>query len=142
VTHWRPSVSRQFSRLPPERGTTRASSGLWLAELASDKVLQRRLPRQRSSTIATGLSSASSSTGTPSPSGSSSAGSFVLSHASPAADSGCNGVSNSFAVISVHLESAAPALRELPAGRPRVLLVEDDPAVRDATRMLLKVKGC
>lgn len=33
------------------------------------------------------------------------------------------------------------AAREHPVGRARVLLVEDDPAVRDATRMLLKVEG-
>jgi len=45
------------------------------------------------------------------------------------------------ATSSVHLDSAVPALHKLPAGRPRVLLVEDDPAVRDATRMLLKVEG-
>ncbi len=32
-------------------------------------------------------------------------------------------------------------VREAPAGTRRVLLVEDDPAVRDATRMLLKVEG-
>src|SRR5215831_16834012 len=31
--------------------------------------------------------------------------------------------------------------RESPASRPRVLLVEDDPGVRDATRMLLAVEG-
>ena len=35
---------------------------------------------------------------------------------------------------------AAPAHKS-PAGRPRVLLVEDDPGVRDATRMLLSVEG-
>ena len=35
--------------------------------------------------------------------------------------------------------SSAPAAR--PASAPQVLLVEDDPAVRDATRMLLKVEG-
>jgi len=31
--------------------------------------------------------------------------------------------------------------RAAPVGRARILLVEDDPAVRDATRMLLKVEG-
>ncbi|HYX74358.1 MAG TPA: PAS domain S-box protein [Steroidobacteraceae bacterium] len=36
---------------------------------------------------------------------------------------------------------AAAASRESPAGQPRVLLVEDDPGVRDATRMLLRVEG-
>jgi two-component system, sensor histidine kinase len=36
--------------------------------------------------------------------------------------------------------AAAPA-RASPAGRPRVLLVEDDAGVRDATRMLLSVEG-
>jgi PAS domain S-box-containing protein len=36
---------------------------------------------------------------------------------------------------------AAVATRDSPAGRPRVLLVEDDPGVRDATRMLLSVEG-
>lgn len=37
----------------------------------------------------------------------------------------------------------APAItpRESPQERPRVLLVEDDPGVRDATRMLLNVEG-
>ena len=38
-------------------------------------------------------------------------------------------------------DSMRPVLHERPAGRPRILLVEDDPAVRDATRMLLKVEG-
>ena len=38
--------------------------------------------------------------------------------------------------------AAAEAARESPsARRPRVLLVEDDPGVRDATRMLLSVEG-
>lgn len=38
--------------------------------------------------------------------------------------------------------AAAQAARESPgARRPRVLLVEDDPGVRDATRMLLSVEG-
>ena len=37
--------------------------------------------------------------------------------------------------------AATGAPRESPAGRPRVLLVEDDPGVRDATRMLLNVEG-
>ena len=37
--------------------------------------------------------------------------------------------------------AAAAAQRESPQGRPRVLLVEDDPGVRDATRMLLSVEG-
>ena len=36
---------------------------------------------------------------------------------------------------------AAAAQRESPQSRPRVLLVEDDPGVRDATRMLLNVEG-
>jgi len=36
---------------------------------------------------------------------------------------------------------SAPRAHESPAGRPRVLLVEDDPGVRDATRMLLNVEG-
>jgi PAS domain S-box-containing protein len=36
---------------------------------------------------------------------------------------------------------AAPPAHKSPAGRPRVLLVEDDPGVRDATRMLLNVEG-
>jgi two-component system CheB/CheR fusion protein len=34
-----------------------------------------------------------------------------------------------------------PIASASPLGKPRVLLVEDDPAVRDATRMLLKVEG-
>ncbi|MBV8306387.1 MAG: response regulator [Gammaproteobacteria bacterium] len=38
-------------------------------------------------------------------------------------------------------EPHAPAPRAAPAGRRRVLLVEDDPGVRDATRMLLSVEG-
>jgi PAS domain S-box-containing protein len=37
--------------------------------------------------------------------------------------------------------AAVPAPSETPEGRPRVLLVEDDPGVRDATRMLLGVEG-
>jgi histidine kinase len=38
--------------------------------------------------------------------------------------------------------AAAATARESPvARRPRVLLVEDDPGVRDATRMLLSVEG-
>jgi two-component system CheB/CheR fusion protein len=37
-----------------------------------------------------------------------------------------------------HTVSAA---RAAPSGRPHVLLVEDDPGVRDATRMLLSVEG-
>jgi CheY-like chemotaxis protein len=37
-------------------------------------------------------------------------------------------------------QAAAPAQKS-PTGRPRVLLVEDDPGVRDATRMLLSVEG-
>ncbi|HEY2339476.1 MAG TPA: ATP-binding protein [Steroidobacteraceae bacterium] len=41
---------------------------------------------------------------------------------------------------AVQLQAAAPARKSL-AGRPRVLLVEDDPGVRDATRMLLSVEG-
>jgi PAS domain S-box-containing protein len=36
---------------------------------------------------------------------------------------------------------AGAVVRNAPAGRPRVLLVEDDPGVRDATRMLLRVEG-
>ena len=38
-------------------------------------------------------------------------------------------------------QAAAGSARDAPEGRPRVLLVEDDPAVRDATRMLLEVEG-
>jgi len=38
-------------------------------------------------------------------------------------------------------QPAAAAARASPAGRPRVLLVEDDAGVRDATRMLLSVEG-
>ena len=38
-------------------------------------------------------------------------------------------------------EPASPAPVARPAAAPTVLLVEDDPAVRDATRMLLKVEG-
>ncbi len=34
-----------------------------------------------------------------------------------------------------------PAMRSVPTGKATVLLVEDDPAVRNATRMLLKVDG-
>jgi PAS domain S-box-containing protein len=37
--------------------------------------------------------------------------------------------------------AAVPASSETPEGRPRVLLVEDDPVVRDASRMLLGVEG-
>ncbi|HEY1873247.1 MAG TPA: ATP-binding protein [Steroidobacteraceae bacterium] len=37
--------------------------------------------------------------------------------------------------------AAAAAPRESPQSRPRVLLVEDDAGVRDATRMLLNVEG-
>jgi PAS domain S-box-containing protein len=37
--------------------------------------------------------------------------------------------------------AAAAVAREAPPGRPRVLLVEDDAGVRDATRMLLNVEG-
>jgi two-component system, sensor histidine kinase len=37
--------------------------------------------------------------------------------------------------------AACGTAREAPEGRPRVLLVEDDPGVRDATRMLLSVEG-
>jgi PAS domain S-box-containing protein len=55
-------------------------------------------------------------------------------------------------VFSLHLPSgraaaAAPTERATPApaarqvSAPQILLVEDDPAVRDATRMLLKVEG-
>jgi two-component system, sensor histidine kinase len=36
---------------------------------------------------------------------------------------------------------APPAAGGAPTRKPRVLLVEDDPAVRDATRMLLTVEG-
>jgi two-component system, sensor histidine kinase len=36
---------------------------------------------------------------------------------------------------------AGAVMRAAHAGRPRVLLVEDDPGVRDATRMLLRVEG-
>jgi len=36
---------------------------------------------------------------------------------------------------------ASAVVRSAPAGRPRVLLVEDDAGVRDATRMLLRVEG-
>jgi two-component system, sensor histidine kinase len=41
---------------------------------------------------------------------------------------------------AVEPQAPAPAQKS-PAGRPRVLLVEDDPGVRDATRMLLSVEG-
>jgi two-component system, sensor histidine kinase len=41
---------------------------------------------------------------------------------------------------AVQPQATVPAGRS-PAGRPRVLLVEDDPGVRDATRMLLNVEG-
>jgi histidine kinase len=37
--------------------------------------------------------------------------------------------------------AAAASAHTSPAGRPRVLLVEDDAGVRDATRMLLSVEG-
>jgi len=40
----------------------------------------------------------------------------------------------------VQPQAPLPAQKS-PAGRPRVLLVEDDPGVRDATRMLLSVEG-
>ncbi|HXI66312.1 MAG TPA: ATP-binding protein [Steroidobacteraceae bacterium] len=43
-------------------------------------------------------------------------------------------------VSALQPQAAAPA-HQSPAGRPRVLLVEDDPGVRDATRMLLSVEG-
>jgi two-component system, sensor histidine kinase len=42
---------------------------------------------------------------------------------------------------SLQADPMRPPLRERPASRPRILLVEDDRAVRDATRMLLKVEG-
>ena len=42
---------------------------------------------------------------------------------------------------TVQPSAAAHAGRASPAGRPRVLLVEDDAGVRDATRMLLSVEG-
>jgi two-component system, sensor histidine kinase len=38
-------------------------------------------------------------------------------------------------------QAAAGSARDAPEGRPRVLLVEDDAGVRDATRMLLAVEG-
>jgi PAS domain S-box-containing protein len=44
-------------------------------------------------------------------------------------------------IAAVRGNSVTPTSRKLQSGRPRVLLVEDDPAVRDATRMLLKVEG-
>ena len=42
---------------------------------------------------------------------------------------------------NVRAQLAALAAHAPPAARPRVLLVEDDPGVRDATRMLLSVEG-
>ena len=43
--------------------------------------------------------------------------------------------------VAAQPPATASAARASPAGRPRVLLVEDDPGVRDATRMLLNVEG-
>jgi two-component system, sensor histidine kinase len=46
------------------------------------------------------------------------------------------------AIVATSAPQSAPAAaRAGPTSSPRVLLVEDDPAVRDATRMLLKVEG-
>jgi PAS domain S-box-containing protein len=42
---------------------------------------------------------------------------------------------------AVQPESAPARAAASPAGSPRILLVEDDPSVRDATRMLLRVEG-
>lgn len=44
-------------------------------------------------------------------------------------------------VASAHHAPDAPAMDAGQIGKPVVLLVEDDPAVRNATRMLLKVEG-
>jgi two-component system CheB/CheR fusion protein len=41
----------------------------------------------------------------------------------------------------VEQQSTAARAAALPAGSPLILLVEDDPSVRDATRMLLRVEG-
>lgn len=45
------------------------------------------------------------------------------------------------AAVAVLAETTAPAQSAGHVSSPQVLLVEDDPAVRDATRMLLKVEG-
>jgi len=45
------------------------------------------------------------------------------------------------AALAAAAERAAPSPAPVPTGTGNVLLVEDDPAVRDATRMLLKVEG-
>lgn len=44
-------------------------------------------------------------------------------------------------IAAAGADSVAVAPRKLQSGRARVLLVEDDRAVRDATRMLLKIEG-
>jgi two-component system CheB/CheR fusion protein len=45
------------------------------------------------------------------------------------------------ASLAAAADWAAPSPSPVPSGTGNVLLVEDDPAVRDATRMLLKVEG-
>ena len=44
-------------------------------------------------------------------------------------------------IASPRFRSAETTARHPPVGKPHILLVEDDQAVRDATRMLLKVEG-
>ncbi len=44
-------------------------------------------------------------------------------------------------VKSPHVRSERPPVRQPQIGEPHVLLVDDDQAVRDATRMLLRVEG-
>lgn len=44
-------------------------------------------------------------------------------------------------IAAARVEAQAPFGRTAQIGRPHVLLVEDDPSVRDATRLLLRVEG-
>jgi len=44
-------------------------------------------------------------------------------------------------IAAARCDTVTSTSRKLQSGRPRVLLVEDDAPVRDATRMLLKVEG-